>query len=98
MKDLAKDIAGTLAGVICAAALVTCAFGMYLLCVRLFPAIDTGGPWPAWLIVFVLPEAVILVCAAKLWRSRRPLSVGIALVAAIFGTHFAAHIFNHWRG
>lgn len=93
-----KDIAGTFAGALCAAAVVICAFGLYLLFSRLFPAMDTGVPWPAWLIVFVLPEAVFVVCAAKLWRNKRSVSLGVLLAAAMFGTHFAAHIFSHWRG
>lgn len=98
LKDLAKDIAGTFAGVVGAAALVVCAFGLYLLCARLFPAIVTGVPWPEWLIVFFLPEMVFLVFAVKLWNNRRSVSVGVALAAAIFCTHYAAHLVSHWRG
>ncbi len=97
-KNIGKKITGTASGILLAAALALCAWGLYALSVYLFPSLEMGRvPWAAWLTVIVLPEAIFVVCAAKLWRNRRSTAFGILLSATVLVTHFAIHIANHWN-
>jgi hypothetical protein len=48
--------------------------------------------------VIVLPEIIFVVAIVALWRKRRPMAVGILLLAVTLGTHFIVHVANHYHG
>jgi hypothetical protein len=99
MKEMMRDVGGVLAGVVLAIAITLCSYGLFQLGMHFFPAMGMNGlPFMAWLVVFALPEVIFVICTVRLWRKRKPVAVGILLMAVIFGTHFAMHIASHWRG
>ncbi len=98
MKDFLKNAAGMMAGVATAVALAFCAYGVLLLLLHYFPVFNHSGvPWPAWLIVFAIPETLFVVATVKLWRKWKSVAVGILVAAVIFVTHFAMHFVSHWN-
>ena len=99
MKDTAMKALGVLLGVLIAVAVMALgAFGVHMVLFRFFPALEhMGAPWPVWLIALAL-EALLVVGTVTLWQKRRPMAVGILLVAAVFGTHFVVHLATHWNG
>jgi len=99
MKETAMKVGGLLLGVLMAAVLAVGAYGLMVLSFHLFPALEHQGvPWPAWLIVIVLPETLFVLGIVRLWKTKRPMAIGILLAAVILGTHFAMHIVNHFAG
>jgi hypothetical protein len=99
MKDVGKKAAGMVSGVAMATVLAICAYGLLRLSFHFFPSLELGPiPWLAWLMGFVIPEAIFIVAAMALWRNRRYIAVGILLAAVTLGTHIALHIANHGSG
>jgi hypothetical protein len=97
-KDVRNRLSGTVVGILLAAALAICAWGLYAVSVRLFPALEADRvPWLAWLGVVVLPEAILVLCAIKFWRNRRWTAFGILLSATVLATHFAFHFASRWN-
>ncbi len=97
MKDIGKKAAGVAAGVAIAAGVAVGGFGLVWLMFYLFPKWDLG-PVPWWVGVIVVPEAIFVVAIVALWRKRRPMAVGILLLAVTLGTHFIVHVVNHYHG
>jgi hypothetical protein len=98
MKETAIKVGWVLLGVLIATAGAFGAFGVLVLMFYLFPALHHGPlPWPAWVFAVAL-EIAFVTFTVKLWKTRRPMAVGILLAALIFGTHFAMHIASHWNG
>jgi len=100
VKQLGKDIAWVLSGIVLVALLAVCGLGLLQLALHFYPRLsDLGGaPWAAWLLVFAIPEAISIVGIVKLWQKRKPLAVGILLTSVIFATHFVMHLVDHWNG
>lgn len=98
MKDIGKKTLGTMSGIGIALALALAAWGLYALALYLFPSLDTGVPWPAWIMIIVLPETIFAICVVKMWQRKRYQAVGILLAAMVLATHFAMHIMSHWNG
>jgi|HubBroStandDraft_1064217.scaffolds.fasta_scaffold05632_5 hypothetical protein len=97
IKDIGKKAAGVASGVAIAAGVTLGAFGLVWLMFYLFPKWDLG-PVPWWVGVIVLPETIFVVAIVALWRKRRPMAVGILLLAVTLGTHFIVHVVNHYHG
>jgi len=97
MKETGKNVGWVFLGVVMAALLVVCAAGLFHLTAYFFPPLMQGVPWPAWLVVFLLPEVLFVVGAVRFWRKRKPMAVGILLAAVIFATHFVMHIVSHFN-
>ena len=87
---------GILSGVGLAGVLALCAFGLLLLAFHFFPSsVDGRMPWLAWLIVIAIPMMIFSIAAVALWRTRRPLAVGVLLSATALGTHFVIALATH---
>ncbi|HVJ07177.1 MAG TPA: hypothetical protein VM554_02230 [Acidisarcina sp.] len=98
-NHLARNTAGFVSGVGIALALNVCGIGLLLLSQHLFPALGKGQvPWPAWFLVFAVPEATSLLATVALWQKKRPFALGILLWAIAMGTHFTMHVASHWSG
>jgi hypothetical protein len=98
MKEAAKNIFWMLLGVTMAAILTVGAYGLMRLSFYLFPRLEFQPvPWPAWLIVILLPELAFAFGIIRLWRKRKPMAIGILVSAIMLGTHFAMHIASHWQ-
>ncbi len=96
MNNIGKRAVGVASGVVIAGALVVCAFGLLLLAAYLFPSWGLDHlEWTHWLTVIVIPEAIFIVAAVKLWRKRGPMAVGILLSAIVLAVHFAIHVATH---
>jgi hypothetical protein len=94
VKDIAKKAAGVATGVVIATGVVLAAFGIVWLLFYLFPKWDLG-PIPWWVGVIVVPEIIFVVAVVALWRKRRPMAVGILLLAVTLVAHFVAHVAAH---
>lgn len=100
MKEVAKSIGWLLLGIVLASALAVGVFGLFHLAANFYPPLLHAGslPWPTWLLVFFLPETLLILGIVRFWRKRRPMALGILLAAAMLGTHFVMHIMRHWNG
>lgn len=94
VKDIAKKAAGVATGVVIATGVVLAAFGIVWLLFYLFPKWDLG-PIPWWVGVIVVPEIIFVVAVVAFWRKRRPMAVGILLLAVTLVAHFVAHVAAH---
>lgn len=98
MKETAVKVGWVLLGVLIAAVGALGAFGVLALVFYLFPKLHTGAlPVAGWVFALVL-EILFVTFTVKFWRTRRPMAVGILLVALVFATHVAMHIASHWNG
>lgn len=99
VKDFRQKATGVIWGVVIASVFAVFAFGLLAVLIHYFPSVYVGRvPWVAWLVGIGLPEAAFAAGAVMLWRRRRPMALGILLAAMVLATHFAIHIFNHWKG
>lgn len=98
-KGIAKQVAGAVSGILIAAVLAICAYGLYRFFVHSFPSIEMGRvPWVAWLTVIAVPEMTFIAFVVGQWRRNRSMAVGIMLSGTVLAVHFAIHIMNHWNG
>ncbi len=96
MNDIGKRAVGVASGIAIAFTLVLCAVGLLFLTAYLFPSLGLDRlEWTHWLTVIVIPEAIFIVAAMKLWRKRGPMAVGILLSAIVLAVHFAIHVATH---
>lgn len=93
-NDLGKKTVGVLSGIGVAAGVILLAFGLVWLLFYLFPKWDLG-PVPWWAAVVVVPEITFIAGVVTLWRKRRPMAVGILLMAITLATHFIVHVAGH---
>ena len=94
MKSIGAKAAGIASGVLIALGVVVCAFGLLWIWFHFFP-VPGMGPVPWWVAVIIIPEAIFVVAVASLWRKRKPVAVGILLLAITLMTHFIFHLANH---
>jgi hypothetical protein len=94
MKDIGAKAAGIASGVLIALGVVVCAFGLLWIWFHFFP-VPGMGPVPWWVAVIVIPEAIFVVAVASLWRRRKPVAVGILLLAVTLMAHFVFHLAAH---
>ncbi len=94
MNDIGAKASGIASGVLIALGVVVCAFGLMWLWFHFFP-VRGLGPVPWWVAVIVIPETIFVVAVASLWRKRKPVAVGILLLAVTLMTHFIFHLANH---
>jgi len=94
MKDIGAKAAGIASGVLIALGVVVCAFGLLWIWFHFFP-VPGMGPVPWWVAVIIIPEAIFVVAVASLWRKRKPVAVGILLLAITLMTHFIFHLATH---
>ncbi len=98
-KGIAKQAAGAASGILIAAVLAICAYGLYRFFVHSFPSIEMGRvPWVAWLTVIAVPEMIFIAFVVGQWRKNRSMALGIMLSGTVLAVHFAIHIMNHWDG
>ena len=72
LETIGKQAAGILSGVVAAATVLTLSvLGLLLLASLLPPGLQLGNGPVGWMFVLVIPEAVFVVTAVRLWRSRR---------------------------
>lgn len=96
MNNIGKRVVGVASGVAIACTLVVCAVGLLFLAAYLFPGWGLDHlEWTHWLTVIVIPEAIFIVAAVRLWRKRGPMAVGILLSAIVLAVHFAIHVATH---
>jgi hypothetical protein len=96
MNDVGKKAVGIVSGVVIAGMLVVCAFGLLLLANYLLPGLGLDRlEWTHVLTVIVIPEIIFIVAVATMWRKRKPLAVGILLMAVVLATHVVVHIALH---
>lgn len=99
MNGVVKTIVGVASGMAITIAIVIGAFSLFHLSVYLFPSLGTGGfPWRAWLIIFVLPEAICIYGTMLVWKNRRPMAVGIMVSAIVFAAQFFMYFMSHRNG
>jgi hypothetical protein len=96
MNNVGKKAVGIASGVGIAGMLVVCAFGLLLLANYLLPGLGLDRlEWTHWLTVIVIPELIFIVAVATMWQKRRPMAVGILLMAVVLATHAVVHIALH---
>lgn len=93
-NDIGKKTVGVLSGIAVAAAVILCAFGVVWLLFRFFPGWELG-PVPWWAVVIVAPEISFIAGVVMLWRRKRPMAVGILLMAITVATHVVMHVAAH---
>jgi hypothetical protein len=94
MKDIGAKAAGIASGVLIALGVVVFAFGLLWLWFHFFP-VPGIGPVPWWVAVIFIPETIFIVAVVALWRQKRPVAVGILLLAITLMTHFIFHLATH---
>ncbi len=93
-NELGKKTVGVISGIAVAAGIILLTFSVVWLMFRLFPQWDLG-PVPWWAGVIVVPEITFIAGVVTLWRRRRPMAVGILLMAITLATHFIVHVAGH---
>lgn len=94
-NNIGAKASGIAAGILIALGVVVGAFGIVWLLFYLFPKWELW-PFPAWVGVVLIPEIIFLVAILRLWQKRRPMAVGILLLAITLATHFLFHVANHY--
>ena len=99
MNQTGKNAVGVAAGIGIGLAIAVAVISLWMLSRSYFPGFDAGRvPWRTWLLTIGVPEIVFIGFAVRLWRKRRPMAIGILLIAIMAGAHFAMHLAQHWRG
>ncbi|HLY28937.1 MAG TPA: hypothetical protein VKQ72_21500 [Aggregatilineales bacterium] len=99
MEQMGKKAGLMAAGALGAVALVAVAFGLLFLTAVLFPSLGLDrAEWTHVLFVVVIPMALCLAGVIWLWRTKRPVALGILLSVGGFGTHLAVHFASHFNG
>ena len=96
LETIGRKAAGILSGVVIAAAVLTLSVrGLLELVPLLSPGSQLGNGPVGWMFVLVIPEAVFVVTAVRLWRSRRSMAMGLLLAAMTLITHVVVHVATH---
>jgi hypothetical protein len=93
-QNIGRRAVGVLSGVaVAAGVLIVCVVGLVRLIPILFPGWQ-GRPVAVaeWVTVVVIPEAVFVIGAVALWRTKRLMATGILLSAMTFITHVILHV------
>jgi hypothetical protein len=95
MDNLGKKTGWLFAGMGAALVLGILAAVGFHLTIDIFPSLrPSGEPWLPSLILIVIPEIIFI---AALWRKRRPMAVGVLVMAVAITTHLAIHFITHWN-
>jgi hypothetical protein len=99
MEQMGKKAGLMAAGALGAVALVAVAFGLLYLTAISFPSLGLDrAEWTHVLFIIVIPMALCVAGAIWLWRTKRPVALGILLSVGGFGTHLAVHFASQFRG
>jgi hypothetical protein len=94
MTNTGKKILLVAMGALSALALAGCAFPMTRLIPNLFPGLRDAG-WAHILAAVGIPEVIIIIAAALLWRKRGPVAAGVMLTGLAIAFHLAVHLTMH---
>jgi hypothetical protein len=94
MDSNPKHIIGVVAGVGIGFLLAVGGLVSFLAILHL---ISNPGRWPglAQLSIVLLLEGAFAVAAIRLWRTKRPMAVGILATAVVLATHVVMHVASH---
>jgi hypothetical protein len=100
MNENGNKAVDFLSGVGLALGVAAVALGVLFVMFSYFPFMQDHhvGQWFHYGIGIFIPEMVFIVSTIALWRKRRPMAVGILLVAAGSWVHLAVHFAHAWRG
>jgi len=99
MEQMGKKAGLMAAGALGAVALVAVAFGLLYLTAISFPSLGLDrAEWTHVLFVIVIPMAICIAGVIWLWRTKKPVALGILLSLGVFGTHLAVHFASHFNG
>ncbi|MGC2211982.1 MAG: hypothetical protein WA400_01540 [Silvibacterium sp.] len=95
MNEFGKKTGWLFAGMGAALALGLAAAFAFHLTIDIFPSLrPQGPPWLPWVALIAIPQILFIV---GLWRKRRPMAVGVLVMAVAMTTHFAIHFARHWN-
>jgi hypothetical protein len=95
MNQFGKKTGWLLAGMGAALALGVAAALAFHLTIDIFPSLrPQGPPWLPWVVLISIPQILFIV---GLWRKRRPMAMGVLVMAVAMTTHFAIHFARHWN-
>jgi len=87
-----RNFAGFLSGIGLASLLSVCAAALLTAFFKYLPSYAEQTRWLPWLILIAIPAVSFAMAVAALWRSRKPVAVGIMACGILFSTHFAMRI------
>ena len=94
-NEFGKKTGWLFAGMGAALALGLAAAFAFHLTINVFPSLrPQGPPWLPWVALISIPQILFIV---GLWRKRRPMAVGILVMAVAMTTHFAIYFARHWN-
>jgi len=93
MNEGGKKAVGFLSGVGVALGVAAAALGVLFVMFSYFPFMQDHhvGQWFHFGVGIFIPETIFIVATIALWRKRRPMAIGILLVAAVSWVHLAIH-------
>lgn len=94
-----KNAIGVVSGIGIGLAVAAAVIALRMMWYQYFPDPQAGVvPWRLLLLVFALPEVIFAATAIALWQKRRPMAVGVLLMAVGAAVHLAIHFASRWRG
>lgn len=95
VDNFGKKTGWLFAGMGAALALGLAAAVAFHLTIDIFPSLRPNGPpWLPWVVLIAIPQILFIV---GLWRKRRPMAIGVLVMAVAMTTHFAIHFARHWN-
>lgn len=95
MNQFGKKAGWLFAGIGAALALGLAAAIAFHLTIDIFPSLrPQGPPWLPWVVLISIPQILFIV---GLWRKRRPMAMGVLVMAVAMTTHFAIYFARHWN-
>jgi hypothetical protein len=96
MNQTGKNALGLFAGIGIGLAISAAVIGLWMVYFQYLPGMDGSRiTWKIALLALVLPETIFLTSTAILWRKRRPMALGVLLIAIVAGLHFASHLAHY---
>jgi hypothetical protein len=97
MNQNGKNTLGVMAGIGIGVAVSLVVIGLRVLAFQSIPNPQAGEmPWRLFLLIFALPEIVFVSFILALWRKRRPMAIGIMVIALLLVAHIAVHFSHHF--
>jgi hypothetical protein len=94
VNDNQKRVLGTMTGVGIGFLLAVGGFVVLLVVLHLISD-PARMPFPAQLAIVGVPEIIFAIIAIKLWRTRRPIAVGVLASAILLAAHVVTHVATH---
>jgi hypothetical protein len=92
MEQMGKKAGWLVAGAVGTVALSLIALGVQLGVAELFPNLGLrNSMWIHLVMVLIIPLAICLSLAVRIWRTKRPAALGILLSAVVMSTHVVLH-------